>query len=113
MDIQLQVIDKELEEFLEERSDQIGITITNITATKSQKTPNNITMRIDTWPTTQQLKATQPVGKESLDQSSDPIPLLLSLHIQHKLQAFTQTLTHEALRYLDIGIHIGKSLANK
>ena len=36
MDIQLKVTDKELEEFPEERSGQIGTTITNINATKSQ-----------------------------------------------------------------------------
>ena len=36
MDIQLKVADKELEEFPEERSDQISTTITNIKATKSQ-----------------------------------------------------------------------------
>ena len=71
MDVQLQVTDKELEEFSEEASDKIGKTITNIQAMKSW----------DTWPPTRQTLTTQPVGKESLDQSSDPIPPLLSLHI--------------------------------
>ena len=103
MDIKFQVTEKELEEFQEERSDQISTTITNIQATKSQ----------DTQPPTRQLIATQPVGKESLNQSSDPIPQLLSLHIQPNLWAFAQTLTPEALRYLHISIHIGKSLSNK
>ena len=95
MDIQLQVTDKELDEFPEEST-----TFTNIQAMKSQ----------DTHPPTRQLLATQPVGKESLNQSSDPIPLLLSLHIQPDLWAFAQTLLPEALWYLHISIHIGKSL---
>ena len=85
MDIQLKVTDKELEEFPEERSDQISTTITNIKATKSQ------TPQIDTQPAThpaiRQYIATQPVGKESLNQLSDHIPPLLSLHIQPNLQA--------------------------
>ena len=38
MDIQLQVTDKELEEFPEETFDQIGKTITNIQAMKSWDT---------------------------------------------------------------------------
>ena len=101
MDIQLQVTEKELEGFPEETSDQIGKTITNIQATKSQ----------DTQPPTRQTLTTQPVGKESLNQSSDPISPLLSLHIQPDLWAFVRTLSSEALRYLHIGIHIGKVLS--
>ena len=86
MDIQLQVTDKELEEFPEEKSDQIGITITNIKAMKSQRTT-----QIDTWLATQHYIATQPAGKEPPNQPSNHIPLLLSLHIQPDLQALTWT----------------------
>ena len=48
MDIQLKITDKELEEFLEERSDRIGTIITNIKAMKSQ------TPQIDTQLATRQ-----------------------------------------------------------
>ena len=114
MDIQLQVTDKELEEFPEERSDEIGTPITN-RADISPPTPKvkqrKITKQhqIDTQP------ATRPVvtyTRRSLDYSSR-VPLLLSIHIQPDLQALTQTLTPKALRYLHVGIHIGKCLSNK
>ena len=91
MDIQLQVTEKELEEFPEERSDQISTNIVNRKTTKGRRTTNITTRnRIDTQPATRPVVTYIPLSrKESLDQSSDPIPPLLSLHIQPNLQALT------------------------
>ena len=37
------------------------------------------------------------------------IPLLLTLQVEPNLKTFSRTLSPEALRYLHLGIHIGKS----
>ena len=118
LDIQLQVTDKELEEFPEEN------------------TTNSTTNRQDTHSPTRQLlvlgketlvqlseppvleketliqsgvpgtpSVTRPKG--SLIQPSVPVPPLLTLQPQPDLQALAQTLTPQPLRYLYIGIHIG------
>ena len=47
--------------------------------------------------------------KEQSDQSLAHIPLLLTLQVEPNLKTFSRTLSPEALRYLHLGIHIGKS----
>ena len=46
---------------------------------------------------------------EQCDQLCAHIPLLLTLQVEPNLRTFSRTLTPEALRYLHLGIHIGKS----
>ena len=47
--------------------------------------------------------------KEQHDQSLAHIPLLLTLQVEPNLKTFSRTLSPEALRYLHLGICIGKS----
>ena len=47
--------------------------------------------------------------KEQCDQSLTHIPSLLTLQVEPNLKTFSRTLSPEALRYLHLGIHIGKS----
>ena len=74
-----------------------------------------------TWPATQPVPnywwpATQPGAlhafvcrKEQHDQMLAHIPSLLMLQVEPNLKTFSKTLSPEALRYLHLGIHIGKS----
>ena len=47
--------------------------------------------------------------KEQCDQSLAHIPSLLMLQVEPNLKTFSKTLSPEALRYLHLGIRIGKS----
>ena len=47
--------------------------------------------------------------KEQCDQSLAHIPSLLTLQVEPNLKMFSRTLSPEALRYLHLGISIGKS----
>ena len=47
--------------------------------------------------------------KEQCDQSLAHIPSLLTLQVEPNLKTFSRTLSPEALRYLHLGICIGKS----
>ena len=47
--------------------------------------------------------------KEQHDQSFAHIPSLLTLQVEPNLKKFSRTLSPEALRYLHLGIRIGKS----
>ena len=110
LDIQLQVTDKELEEFPEEDT------------TNGQDTRSCIRQLLVLGKETLiQLREPLVLGKETLIQSgvpgtpsvtqpkgsliqpSVPVPLLLTLQPQPDLQALVQTLTPQALRYLHIG----------
>ena len=50
-------------------------------------------------------------SKVQIDWSHNAIPSLLSLQVKPDLQALAQTLGPEALQYLYLGIHIGRSLS--
>ena len=52
------------------------------------------------------------VDQSGVDQPSCPIPPLLSLQLQPNLNALTQTLSPQALRYVHLGIQIGWTLSN-
>ena len=47
--------------------------------------------------------------KEQCDQTPAHIPPLLTLQVEPNLKTFSRTLSPEALRYLHLGICIGKS----
>ena len=53
------------------------------------------------------------VGQPVVGQPSGPIPPLLSLQLQPDLQVLTQTLTPQALWYVNIGIQISRSLSKE
>ena len=64
-------------------------------------------------PIVSQLAVSQPgVDQPSVDQPGGPIPPLLSLQLQPDLNMLMQTLTPQALQYIHIGIHIGRTLSN-
>ena len=52
------------------------------------------------------------VGQSSVDQPGCPIPPLLSLWLQPDLNMLVQTLSPQALRYIHLGIQIGRNLLN-
>ena len=58
------------------------------------------------WPVTLH---TYVYRKEQCDQSVTHIPPLLTLQVEPNLKMFSRTLSPEALRYLHLGICIGKS----
>ena len=66
------------------------------------------------WPVTQTVmwpvaSYTVTYRKEQCDQLLAHIPLLLTLQVEPNLKTFSRALSPEALRYLYLGIHIGKS----
>ena len=63
-----------------------------------------------TWPPMQPVTLhTFVYRKEQCDQSLAHIPSLLTLQVEHNLKTFSRTLSPKALRYLHLGICIGKS----
>ena len=50
------------------------------------------------------------IGRSNMTSSLAHIPSLLTLQVEPNLKTFSRTLSPEALRYLHLGIHIGKSL---
>ena len=52
------------------------------------------------------------VGQSRVGQPSHPIPPLLSLWLQPDMNALTQTLSPQALRYVHLSIQIGRNLLN-
>ena len=136
LDVQLQVTDKELEEFPEENTTH---STTNRWDTHSP-TRQLLVLRKETLVQPSEplvlgketlIQPSKPsvLGKEtliqlgvldtplvtqpkgSLIQPSVPVPLLLTLQPQPDLQALVQTLTPQALRYLHIGIHISQQIS--
>ena len=136
MDLLLQVSEKELEEFPEppvDHSDQDkpdknntgGTHSSNISPqlqTQTQTSTASEAPRVSTAsPNNSQRHryrqlAMLPVTshtftyrKGQCDQLHAHIPPLLTLQVEPNLKTFSRTLSPEALRYLHLGIHIGKS----
>ena len=64
-------------------------------------------------PVVRQPVVCQPVLHQPVvHQPSCTVPLLLSLHLQPDLNALTQTLSPQALRYIHLGIQISQNLLN-
>ena len=138
MDIQLQVTDEELKEFPETDLDYTpsnislpgadlptpptdlhtpptGLPIPRAKARHKARQNNTSWKRmrnhIDTHSVTQVNEYLPTIQqKGSFIQPSAPILLLLSLQLEPDLPALVWTLSPKALRYLNLGIHIGKSL---
>ena len=53
-----------------------------------------------------------PAASPVVGQPSGPIPPLLSLRLQPDLNALARTLSPQALRYIHLGIQIGRNLLN-
>ena len=133
MDLLLQVSEKELEEFPEPPVDQIeqdkpdkGSLSETHSSTASHQLQEASTAseapKVSTASSCSSCKhrykrlARQPVAfhtftyrKGQGDQLPTCIPSVLSLQVEPSLQMFSRTLTPEALRYLHLGILIGKS----
>ena len=138
MDLLLQVSEKELEEFPEppvdhtdqdkpDRSNTSGTLSSNIShqlQTQTQTSTACKASKVSTALLSQQPKyrrhvmqlVMQPVTlhtfiyrKEQCNQSLGHIPSLLTLQVEPNLKTFSRTLSPEALRYLHLGICIGKS----
>ena len=136
MDLLLQVSEKKLEEFPEpsvDHTDQDKPDRTNTGGTQSSNISHQLQTQTQTITTSEVSKvptaslhssqkcryrqlAKQPVTlhtftyrKGQCDQSHACIPLLLTLQVEPNLKTFSRTLSPEALRYLHLGIHIGKS----
>ena len=136
MDLLLQVSEKELEEFPEppvDHTDQDKPDRTNTGGTQSSNSSHQLQTQTQTSTASEASKvptasphssqkcryrqpAMQPVTlhtftyrKGQCDQSCAHIPLLLTLQVEPNLKTFSRTLSPEALRYLHLGIHIGKS----
>ena len=135
MDLLLQVSEKELEEFPEppvdhtdqdkpDRTNTGGAQSSNISHPLQTQTQTSTAAEASKVPTaslhsSQKCRyrrlATRPVTlhtftyrKGQCDQSRVCIPPLLTLQVEPNLKMFSRTLSPEALRYLHVGIHIGK-----
>ena len=142
MDLLLQVLEEELEEFPEppvdhtdqdkpDRTSTRGMQSSNIShqlQTQTQTSTASKTSKVSTASVSQQPRYGRPATwpatwlamqpgtlhtfvyrKEQCDQTLAHIPSLLTLQVEPNLKTFSKTLSPEALRYLHLGIHIGKS----
>ena len=135
MDLLLQVSEEELEEFPEppvDHADQDKPDRTSTCGTQS----HNISHQLQTQTSTaskaskvltalvfQQPRYRRPARQPTQPEASNPfihrkeqcnqplahIPSLLTLQVEPNLKTFSRTLSPEALRYLHLGVHIGKS----
>ena len=138
MELQLQVTEEEVLEFLEIRPDQINTSHIDNSAGEvilsTEKSSYNTAFKIKA----KKLQYRQPVvyrrqpvaspwnpiarqpvtlltlehRKQKGDQVPVHIPSIFDIQVRPDLMAFAKTLTPEALRYLYLGIDLGRTLCN-